>query len=117
MSQVVREYPHLAPGLCGRLACRRLCLRSEHCPAGQRRRSSLLSQRAIRRFSVALDRRRGRICAQIHDSGQCSSLCQGVGGCFLPQVGDHPSEARRKSHRAQRALDEFVRRRLKGGKS
>ena len=112
MSQVIKHYPHLAPGNCGRLACRRLCVRSEHCPAGQRRARELLARAAVRRHSVALDRRRGQICEQIHDSGFCPSICQEVGGCFLPRVDDHPSEARRKVFRAQRAMDALVRQRF-----
>jgi hypothetical protein len=99
----------IGQGLCGRLVCQRLCLRSEHCPAGRRRADQLLARQAIRRFSVCLDRRRGHICEQVHDSGLCPSLCQKVGGCFLPQVGDHPSEAKCKVFRAQRAIDALVR--------
>lgn len=117
MSQVLKQYPYLVPGNCGALACKRQCVRSEHCPAGMRRRKELLARAAVRRHSVKLDRRRGHICEQIHDAGFCSRLCQEVGGCFLPQVGDHPSEAKRKVFRAQRAMDALVRVRQKGGRS
>lgn len=109
MSQVLAYYPHLAPGLCDRLQCPRICAKVEHCPAGLRRSRALLAAQAVRRFSVRLDRRRANICDQIHSAGLCPKLCQGVGGCFLPQVGDHPSEAKRKVFRAQRAMDALVR--------
>lgn len=113
MSQVLSAYPHLAPGLCGSLECGHICSRVCHCPAGQRRVHSLLAAQAIRRFSVRLDRRRGHICEQVHDAGLCPKLCQGVGGCFLPRVDDHPSEARRRVFRAQRAMDALVRARAR----
>lgn len=115
MSVVLSRYPHLAPGLCGALACRRLCLRSQHCPAGERRARALLRERARNRFSVKLDRRRDQVCGEIRKASQCPTVCQGVGGCFIPQVGDHPSEARRKVFRAQRAMDALVR--VRGGVS
>ena len=108
-SQVLLHYPHLTPGLCGRLECPHICSRVCHCEAGLRRSRRQFARSAIRRFSVRLDRRRGEICDQIHAAGFCPAICKGVGGCFLPQVGDHPSEARRKVFRAQRAMDALVR--------
>lgn len=116
MSQVSSRYPHLAPGLCGRLQCPYICSRVCHCPAGSRRVRARLAAQAVRRFSICLDRRRASICEQVHAAGGCPSLCRQVGGCFIPQVGDHPSEARRKVFRAQRAMDALVRART-GGES
>ena len=109
MSQVLLHYPHLTPGLCGALECPHICSRVNHCEAGLRRSRRQLAERARRRFSVRLDRRRGQICEQIHAAGHCPTICRAVGGCFLPQVGDHPSEAKRKVFRAQRAMDALVR--------
>jgi hypothetical protein len=109
MSVLVDLYPHLAPGLCGQLSCHGLCSKYHDCPAGQRRRRDRLARNAWRQFTVKVDRRRLNICERIHDAGQCPYLCREVGGCFLPKVGDHPSEAMRKVFRAQLAMDAFVR--------
>lgn len=109
MSQVLSRYPHLAPGLCGQLECHRICSKVCHCAAGSRRSSARLAAQAARRFTVRTDRRRLHICERVHSAHQCPGLCQKVGGCFLPQVGDHPSEAKRKVFRAQRAMDALVR--------
>ena len=112
MSQVLSRYQHQSPGLCGALQCRRVCSRVCYCPAGLRRSRARLAAQAVRRFSVRLDRRRAHVCEQIHQSGLCPVLCQKVGGCFLPQVDDHPSEAKRKVFRAQKAMDQLVRARM-----
>ena len=108
MSQLLSRYPRLQPGLCGALECPRICSRVEHCAAGLRRSRARLAAQAMRRFSVRLDSRRRYVCDQVHRAGLCPSLCQGVGGCFLPQVGDHPSEVKRKVFRAQKAMDQLV---------
>lgn len=113
-SRVVALHPHLAPGLCGRPSCPHVCSRVCHCPAGTRRGEFLLARQAMRRFSVRLDRRRATICKYLTEARLCPSLCREVGGCFLPLVGDHPSEAKRKVFRAQRAVDRLVALRQEG---
>ena len=107
-SSVLAQYPNLAPGLCGRLECPRICVRGCHCDAGLRRRKSLLNEQAKRRMTVKPTRRALYICDQIQTAGQCPSLCWKVGGCFMPQVDDHPSESKRKAFRPQRAMDLLV---------
>jgi len=108
MSVLLTRYP--APGLCGRLECHRICARVCHCEAGQRRARALLALQALRRATVVLDRSRAQRCERIRKAGGCPSVCQSVGGCFLPEAGDHPSEARRKVFRAQRAIEALLRR-------
>jgi hypothetical protein len=75
--------------------------------------SSWLS-RATRRFRVVANSRQKEVCQVIHQQGLCPSLCREVGGCFLPREGDHPSEARRKVFRCQRAVDALVKIRTGG---
>ena len=110
MSQsiVASRYPNLEPGLCGRLFCRRICSRVCHCPAGTRLSRQRLAEQARRRFAVKANRRQEEVCARIRQHGLCPRICQRVGGCFLPQQGDHPSESRRKVFRCQRAVDLLV---------
>jgi len=108
MSQVLSHYPHLQPGLCGRLECQRTCVRVCHCQAGLRRGRVLLAERARRRFAVKANRRQEEICFRVRQASLCPRICQSVGGCFLPQAGDHPSEAKRKVFRCQRAVDLLV---------
>jgi hypothetical protein len=108
VSQVLSRYPHLEPGLCGRLECPRICSRVCHCEAGLRRSRVRLAEQARRRFAVRANRRQEEICARIHKAGLCPQICQRVGGCFLPRDGDHPSEARRKVYRCQYAVDLLV---------
>jgi hypothetical protein len=107
-SQVLSHYPHLEPGLCGRLECPRVCSRCCHCAAGQRRSRRLLAERARRRFAVVANSRQEQVCSRITRARLCPQICEKVGGCFLPQQGDHPSEARRKVFRCQRAVDLLV---------
>lgn len=40
--------------LCGQVPCPRLCVRAEHCQAGQLRRQQLLAQQALRRYQRRL---------------------------------------------------------------
>jgi len=108
MSQVLSHYPHLQPGLCGRRECPRICSRVEHCPAGLRRSRARLAAQAVRRFSVVPCRRQLEVCAEVRKAHLCPSLCSVVGGCLLPRQGDHPSEAKRKAFRAQKAMDLLV---------
>ena len=108
MSQLLSRYPQLQPGLCGRLECPRICSRVEHCEAGLRRSRARLAEQARRRFAVRANRRQEEVCARITKAGLCPQICQRVGGCFLPQQGDHPSEARRKVFRCQYAVDLLV---------
>jgi hypothetical protein len=103
-SVIATRYPHLQPGLCGKLECPRICSRVEHCPAGQRRVRRLMAERARARYTVLANAHQERACAEIHKAGLCPSLCHHVGGCFLPQPGDHPSEAKRKVFRAKAAM-------------
>lgn len=107
-SSVTSLYLNLQPGLCGRLECPRVCSRVCHCEAGLRRSRALLAQQAQRRYAVHLDRSRAQRCERIRKAGGCPTVCNSVGGCFLPQPYDHPSEARRKVFRAQRAIDQLV---------
>jgi hypothetical protein len=93
-----------------------MCVRVEHCEAGLRRSRALLAERARRRFAVKANRRQEYICALVRDASLCPRICQSLGGCFLPQVGDHPSESKRKVFRCQRAVDALVKIRT-GGKS
>jgi len=109
VSILAELYPHLVPGRCGRLQCPSLCPRFRDCPAGVRRSRAERTANVWRQFTVVLDRRRAHICEKVHDAGFCPTLCREVGGCFLPRVGDHPSEASRKVFRAQRAMDALVR--------
>jgi len=108
VSQLSSRYPHLQPGLCGRLECPRMCARVEHCPAGLRRGRQLLAEQARRRFAVKANRRQEEVCARIRKARLCPQICQRVGGCFLPRDGDHPSESRRKVFRCQYAVDLLV---------
>jgi len=108
MSQLLSHYPHLQPGLCGRLVCPRICSRVEHCPAGLRRSRARLAEQARRRFAVKANRRQEEVCARIRKAHLCPTICQRVGGCFLPAEGDHPSEARRKAFRCQYAVDLLI---------
>jgi hypothetical protein len=108
VSQVLSHYPQLQPGLCGSLECRRMCARACHCEAGLRRGRVLLAERARRRFAIKANRRQEEICARIRKASLCPRICQRVGGCFLPQAGDHPSEAKRKVFRCQYAVDLLV---------
>jgi hypothetical protein len=107
-SAVASHYAHLEPGLCGRLVCRRICSRVCHCPAGTRLSQQRLAEQARRRFAVRANRRQEEVCARIRKARLCPQICRRVGGCFLPQEGDHPSEARRKVFRCQRAVDLLV---------
>jgi len=108
MSQVLSHYPHLQPGLCGRQECPRICSRVEHCPAGLRRSRARLAAQAVRRFTVAPNRRQLEVCAAVRQAKLCPSLCSVVGGCFLPRQGDHPSESKRKVFRAEKAMDLLI---------
>jgi hypothetical protein len=108
VSQLLSHYPHLQPGLCGRLECPRMCARVCHCEAGLRRSRRLLAERAMRRFALKANRRQEETCTRIRKARLCPQICQRVGGCFLPRDGDHPSEARRKVFRCQRAVDLLV---------
>jgi hypothetical protein len=114
MSQVLSRYPQYQPGLCGRRECPRICSRVEHCPAGLRRSRARLAAQAVRRFTVAPHRRQLEVCAEVRKAGLCPGLCSSVGGCFLPRQGDHPSEARRKAFRVQKAMDLLVKYRQGG---
>lgn len=104
-SQVLSLYPHLVPGLCGRLSCPRLCARVCHCSAGQRLAHQLLAARAAKRFAAKTNRQQEQVCQRIRKLGLCSSLCQQCGGCFLPHQFDTQSELKRKAHRPQKVLD------------
>ena len=108
MSVLLSRYPHLQPGLCGRLECPRVCSRVCHCEAGLRRSRARLAEQARRRFAVRANRRQEEVCARLRKGRLCPRICQRVGGCFLPRDGDHPSEARRKVFRCQRAVDLLV---------
>jgi len=108
-SQVLAQYPHLAPGLCGVLECPRLCVRSQHCPAGQRRARRLMASQARRRLNVKPNREQLRVCKLIQDEGLCPKLCKQCGGCFLPQPHDSESELKRKAHRPQWVIGALVR--------
>jgi len=114
MSQVLSHYPQLQPGLCGRLECPRICSRVEHCPAGLRRSRARLAAQAVRRYSVVPNRRQLEVCAAVRNARLCPSLCAVVGGCFQPRQFDHPSEAKRKAFRAQKAMDLLVKYRQGG---
>jgi hypothetical protein len=113
MSILAQLYPHQAPGLCGALHCQAHCAKHARCPAAIRRRHAQHTRDLWRQFTVKVDRRRLDLCTRIHDAGLCKVVCREVGGCFLPKVGDHPSEAIRKVHRAQLAADALVRYRSK----
>ena len=108
MSVLLSRYPQLQPGLCGRLECRRMCVRVQHCEAGLRRSRCLLAERARGRFTIKANRRQEEVCARIRKAHLCPQICQRVGGCFLPRDGDHPSEAHRKVFRCQYAVDLLV---------
>jgi hypothetical protein len=108
VSSLLSRYPHLQPGLCGQLECRRMCVRVCHCEAGLRRGRALLAERARRRFAVKANRRQEAVCATVRKASLCPKLCHQLGGCFLPQAGDHPSEAKRKVFRCQYAVDLLV---------
>jgi hypothetical protein len=108
VSVLLSRYPHLQPGLCGRLECPRICARVCYCEAGLRRSRAKLAELARRRFAVKANRRQEEVCARIRKASLCPRICQRVGGCFLPQDGDHPSEARRKAFRCQYAVDLLV---------
>lgn len=114
MSQVLSAYPHLVPGLCGRLECPRICSRVCYCEAGLRRSRARLAAQASRRFAVRANARQKEVCATIHNAHLCPQVCHQVGGCFMPQDGDQPSEARRKAFRCQRAVDALVKIRTGG---
>ena len=107
-SQVLSHYPALEPGLCGRLECPRICSRVEHCAAGLRRSRAALAAQARRRFAVKANSRQEHVCSRLVKAHLCPQICLKVGGCFLPQQGDHPAEARRKVFRCQRAMDLLV---------
>ena len=107
-SVVASRYPHLQPGLCGRLECPHICSRVCHCEAGLRRTRAKLAERAMRRFAIKANRRQEEVCSRIRKARLCPQICQRVGGCFLPRDGDHPSEARRKVFRCQYAVDLLV---------
>lgn len=107
-SVVSSRYPHLQPGLCGRLSCPHICSRVCHCPAGQRRARALLAAQARQRFTVKANRRQEQVCVEVRKAGLCPSLCNKVGGCFLPQWGDTTAELKRKAHRAQQAMDLLI---------
>jgi hypothetical protein len=104
-SVVASRYPHLVPGLCGRLECPRVCSRVCHCEAGLRRSRASLAEQARRRFAVRANGRQEEVCSRIRKDRLCPRICQRVGGCFLPRDGDHPSEVRRKVFRCQHAVD------------
>jgi hypothetical protein len=108
-SQVLAQYPHLAPGLCGALECPRLCVRSQHCEAGQRRARRLFAAQRRRRNNVKPNREQLRVCKLIQDEGLCPTLCNRCGGCFLPQPYDSVSELKRKAHRPQWVIGALVR--------
>jgi hypothetical protein len=110
---VASVYPHLQPGLCGRLECPHVCSRVCHCPAGQRRVRRLLAERASRRFAAKANSEQLRNCERIRKAGGCPTICNQVGGCFLPRPGDHPSEIKRKVFRAQQAIGLYI---AKGGR-
>ena len=116
MSKVTELYPYLVPGLCGALECSHICRRVQLCPAGQRRVQRLLAEKAVRRFTVKANSQQLRVCEKVHDAGLCPRLCNQLGGCFLPQPLDHPSEAKRKVFRAQYAMDALVDMRQKANK-
>jgi hypothetical protein len=116
VSSLLSRYPHLQPGLCGRLECPGICSRVCHCEAGLRRGRVLLAERARRRFAVKANRRQEEICARVREASLCPRICQQLGGCFLPQAGDHPSESKRKVFRCQRVVDALVKIRT-GGQS
>jgi hypothetical protein len=116
VSQLLSRYPQYQPGLCGKLVCPRMCVRVEHCQAGLRRSRALLAERARRRFAVKANRRQEDVCARVRHASLCPRICLQVGGCFLPHPCDHPSEARRKVFRCQRAVDALVKIRT-GGQS
>jgi len=108
VSKVLSRYPQLQPGLCGRLECHRMCAQVCHCEAGLRRGRVLLAQRAMRRFTVKANRRQEEVCTKIRKARLCPQICERVGGCFLPQTWDQPSEAHRKAFRCQYAVDLLV---------
>ena len=108
MSVLLSHYPQLQPGLCARLECPRVCSRVCHCEAGLRRSRAKLAEQARRRFAIRANRRQEEVCARVRKARLCPQICQRVGGCFLPQAGDHPSEAKRKVFRCQYALDLLV---------
>ncbi len=109
-----RPLSHFEPGICGVLACPRICSRVCHCPAGQRRSHALLAAQARRRFTVSANRQQEAVCVQIHKADLCPSLCTKVGGCFLPQYLDSTAELKRKCHRSQKAMDFLVTLRQRG---
>ena len=115
MSVLLSRYPQYQPGLCGKLVCPRPCSRVCHCEAGLRLGRQRLAERAARRFQVLANARQREACGAIHAQRLCPSLCQRVGGCFMPRAWDHPSEAKRKVFRCQRAVDALVKIRT-GGK-
>lgn len=104
MSQV----SHLEPGLCGARQCPRICSRVCHCEAGLRRSRAQMAKQAARRFAIKANRRQETVCDQINKAGLCPSICQHVGGCFLPQPADPKCEAKRKVFRCQKAVDLLV---------
>ena len=108
-SQVLVHYPHLVPGLCGVLECPRLCVRSQHCQAGQRRARRLFSAQARRRLNVKPNRQQLRVCKLIQDEALCPKLCKQCGGCFLPQPSDGESDLKRKAFRPQWVIGALVR--------
>lgn len=107
--QVIAQYPYLAPGLCGALECPRLCVRSQHCPAGQRRFRRLIRAQGRRRLNVKPNHQQLRVCKLIQDENLCPTLCKQCGGCFLPQPYDSQSELKRKAHRPQCVIGALVR--------
>ena len=108
MSQLLTHYPSIAPGLCGALECPHVCSRVTHCPAGLRRVRRLLAEREAHRATIRPNKQQLQRCDRIRKAAQCPSICNQVGGCFLPRPGDHPSEARRKAYRSQHAINLLV---------
>jgi hypothetical protein len=67
----------------------------------------MMAEQAVRRYSVRANAQQERVCAQIHKAGLCPSLCNKVGGCFLPNF-DPTCEAKRKVFRCREALSLLV---------
>ena len=94
-----------ALGLCGALNCPGVCSRIQYCPAGLRRSRQLLSMQAARRYLRRATGRQLYICDRIKSSGLCPTVCNACGGCFMPQLRETPSDARRAFFRAEDCLD------------
>ena len=66
-----------------------------------------LAPRAVRAETMYRRRPTSRqcaICERIKESGLCPQLCNGCGGCFMPQHREARSEAKRSIHRAEDCL-------------